>query len=546
MVPNFGESVYNSHNDDYLFNPELQNDYGYGNYEIDVQIERHTTYVNDMPAPHNTSTSQFTAFAPPQLGAPLPLFEGGEFFGDDLFLHGNYAPLNQVVVDPSLDKSYSLLQSNIAVSEHEQPLLEHFIHNVLPQIYPIQEAYGKGGLRAQAVLSALETNKCYLHCCLSVASIHLKTTEGFVGEQIDNDIMRHRYEAISQLCQALGEDEKLQEILDATLAMIFFHCAVGTGDNDVLPDIHWSDHFQAASNLIIKLGLPNAVAQETNGSTCPFSMSMASWIDILGATMVGKTPQFAHEYRSKYLGQTMSGLRELMGCDDKIMYLISEIACLDSLKAEGRISSMDVCCHVQLLGQQLESTEPHDATLESPYDHETKALRPEILTKTISHIFRLAARIYLRSLVPNFDRTEESNEMLVAEVTDALQFIPAGPYGYDRSLVWPLLMTGVFSSPTSPFRAVLASRTEALGVQGSLGSFGRMYRLLQEVWQTSGDSSIGFSQVSPEVGSYKSLTGSSLKRESSEPSLGADTMIMKQPVHWRYIMGKNNWNHLLI
>ncbi|CAG8923629.1 unnamed protein product [Penicillium salamii] len=521
-------------------------------YEVDVRTERQT-FVNDVPMRHDSSTSTFSAFAPPQLSAPMPTFAGDEWFGDEYFAQaGGYNGFNQdVAVDPTMDKTNSLLQSNIAVSEHDRPLLDHFIHNVLRQIFPVLEAHGKGNLRAKAILRALETNKCYLHCCLSVASIHLKTTEGLEGEQIDHDIMRHRYEAISQLCQALGEDINHEEILDATLAMIFFHCSVGPAD-DYLPDIPWFDHFQAASNLVTRLDLPTALIQDSYGALAtPFSMSLTSWIDILGATMVGKTPQFAHQYRSKYLSQTMSGLRELMGCDDKVMYLISEITCLDSLKSEGRIDGMAVCCHVQLLGQQLKSTEPADPTLESPYHPATGAIQPEILTKTISHIFRLAARIYLCSLVPGFDRSQESNESLIAAVTNALQFIPAGPYGYDRSLVWPLLMTGVFSGPSSPFRAVLANRTAALGDYGDLGSFGRMYRLLQEVWRMT-DDPISSSQVSPGDKSHNSsLTSPISKLEGSESPSGAGaTMggreIKRQQAHWRDIMKRNNWNYLLI
>lgn len=521
-------------------------------YEVDVRTERQT-FINDVPMRHDSSTSTFSAFAPPQLSAPMPTFAGDEWFRDEYFAQAStFDGINQATVNPSIDQSYAMLQSNVAVSEHDRPLLDHFIHNVLRQIFPVVEAHQKGHLRAQSILRALETNKCYLHCCLSIAAIHLKTTEGLVGEQIDHDIMRHRYEAISQLCQALGDDVDHGEILDATLAMIFFHCAVGPSD-DYLPDIPWFDHFQAASNLVIRLGLPSATVEDSNGQIVPpFSMSLTSWIDILGSTMVGKTPQFAHQYRSKHLGGASSGLRELMGCDDRIMYLISEIACLDSLKNDGRIDDLAVCSHVQALGQQLEYTEPADPTLESPFSPATGTIRPEVLTKTMSHIFRLAARIYLCSIVPGFDRNQASNESLIAAVTNALQFIPAGPHGYDRSLVWPLLMTGLYSGPSSPFRSVIADRVDAMGDHGDLGSFGRMYRLLQEVWRLTDDPIIS-SQVSPtgENPYNSSLTSPISRLDSSKSSSGAGaTMggreIKRQQVHWRDIMKRNNWHYLLI
>ncbi|OQE30288.1 hypothetical protein PENFLA_c003G08530 [Penicillium flavigenum] len=520
-------------------------------YEVDVRTERQT-FINDVPMRHDSSTSTFSAFAPPQLSAPMPTFAGDEWFGDEYFAQASaFNGANPGVINPSYDHTHALLQSNIAVSDHDRPLLDHFIHNVLRQIFPVLEAHQKGHLRAQSILRALETNRCYLHCCLSVAAIHLKTTEGLVGEQIDHDIMRHRYEAISQLCQALGDDVNHDEILDATLAMIFFHCAVGPSD-DYLPDIPWFDHFQAASNLVNRLELPTTIIQDPNGYPVPpFSMSLTSWIDILGSTMVGKTPEFAHQYRSKHLGGTSSGLRELMGCDDRIMYLISEIACLDSLKNEGRIDDLAVCTHVKALREQLEYTKPADNTLENPFSPATGAIRPDALTKTMSHIFRTAAQIYLCSIVPGFDRKQANFEGLIAAVTDALQFIPAGPHGYDRSLVWPLLMTGVFAGPSSPFRSVVADRAAALGDHGDLGSFGRMYRLLQEVWRLT-DDPCNSSQVPAGDNSYNSSLTSPISRldNSNSPSGAGATMggreIKKQQVHWRDIMKRNNWHYLLI
>ncbi|KAF9890869.1 hypothetical protein FE257_005445 [Aspergillus nanangensis] len=528
----------------HMSNPALpQPVYGpYGPYEIDVKTERQT-YINDVPLRHDSTSSTFSTFAPPQLNAPLPTFPGEEFFHEDYFPQpaGALPGIDPALADQSLAQTYAMLQANIPVSDHDRPLLDHFIHNVLRMIFPVLEAHQRGHIRAQAILQALETNKCYLHCCLSVAAIHLKTTEGFVGEQIDHDIMRHRFDAVSQLCLALGEDTQHEEILDATLAMIFFHCSVGPAD-DYLPDIPWFDHFQAASNLVNRLGLPNAVTTCGNQLMLPpFSMTLTSWIDILGSTIHGKTPEFAHTYRSKHLTGSSSGLRELMGCDDRVMYLISEITCLDALKGEGRVDEMSVCSHVSALGRQLEFTEPADQTLESPFCHATGILRPEILTKNMTNVFRIAARIYLCSLVPGFDRNQPSNLNLVTAVATAMHYIPAGQDGFDRSLVWPLLIAGVFSAPSSPFRTVLADRAAALGDHAELGSFGRMYRVLQEVWRVSDDPVDTFCTVKE-----NSESVSPVKVEgSASPQPNGDEWVQPQ-IHWRDVLKQNGWNYLLI
>lgn len=520
----------------------------YTPYEVDVKTERQT-FVNDVPLRHDSSISTFSAMGPPQLHATLPTFPAEEWFQEEYFDSSrDYAPMDPALAGQGVGQSYASLHANIPVDDYDRPLLNHFVENVLRMIFPILEAHQRGSARARAVLQSLETNKSYFHCCLSVAAIHLKTTSGLNGEQIDHDIMRHRYEAISQLCQALNSDSDHEQILDATLAMIFFHCSVGAPD-DYLPDIPWSDHFQAVSNLVTKLDLTNMMVPCGNGYMLPpFSMSLTSWIDILGSTMLGKTPQFAHSYRNKHLSGASSGLRELMGCDDRVMYLISEIACLESLKNEGRIDSITVCTHVSALGRQLEYTEPANSALESPYSATTGAIRPEVLTNNMTALFRLAARVYLCSLVPGTDRNHSSICNLIDAIADTLSYIPAGPGGFDRSLVWPILIAGAYSLPSSSFRQVLADRVIAMEDLADLGSFGRMYQLLNEFWRLTDDFvESPTTKHDPLSKTTYDATDARADTTLSQPLLSPGMReIKKQQVHWRDIMNRNGWRYLLI
>jgi hypothetical protein len=518
-------------------------------YEVDVRTERQT-FVNDVPLRHDSSVSTFNAMGPPQLHATLPTFPSDEWFQEEYFESSRqFSQQNTVQGNPGAGQyQSSSLQANIPVNDYDRPLLDHFVDNVLRMIFPILEVHQRGSARARSVLQSLETNKSYFHCCLSVAAIHLKTTSRLSGEQIDHDIMRHRYEAISELCQALNKDADHEHILDATLAMIFFHCSVGVPD-DYLPDIPWNDHFQAASNLVTKLDLTNQLIPcGPMHMVPPFSMSLTTWIDILGATMLGKTPQFAHSYRAKHLSGTSSGLRELMGCDDRIMYLISEVACLESLQMEGRIDAAAVHTHVSALIGQLEYTEDADTTLVSPYSTGTGAIRPDALTKTMTAIFRIAAHIYLCSLLPGADRNQTKIINLVNALTDAMAYVPSGPFGFDRSLVWPLLIAGAFSTPSSPFRQVLDDRVAALGDLAALGSMGRMYQLLSEYWRLSDDPvspsyPSGQNEVEAEYQSSEMRQDAGHSVPLSSPGMRE---IKKQQVHWRDVMNRNGWRYLLI
>lgn len=402
--------------------------------------------------------------------------------------------------------------SYVSPDENDQRLLDHFVENVLPIIFPILDLNLNGAARRDVILPALANNECYRNCCLSIAALHLKATQGLQGEWIDQDITRHRYATISGLCQELEKDTNHLQILEATIGMILFQCSVGTS-NDNLPDIPWHQHFQAVASLVNKLDLPRYLQPLSESIHPPPSvnMTLTAWIDILGATMIGRAPQFADSYREKHLSNGQSGLRELMGCDDRVMYLISEIACLEALKNDGMLSDMDLCEHVKSLAYQIDLTEPtieeQMASPPVPIISASGHLDTRQLMRTTTDAFRYAARIYLCSLVPGFDRQQPQVKELLNKLTYCLESIPAGPEGFDRSIVWVYLIGGSVATSGSFFKRFFQNRCDALGDAARYGSFGRMQKLLESLWE---------------------------QRES-----GLETT-------WREVMQNNEWDFLLI
>jgi hypothetical protein len=164
------------------------------------------------------------------------------------------------------------------------------------------------------------------------------------------------------------------------------------------------------------------------------------------------------------------------------------------------MDEIQLCAHIKLLGDQLSLSEPPPGTVANAYSS-SGAIRPKQLSKNMTAVFRLAARIYLCSLVPDFDRTQPSISNLVKALSDAMEFIPAGPDGFDRSL------------PNSPFRAMFEGRASRLGEASEFGSFGRIKELLKDVWQINDDA---------------------LAKGD------------KQNVHWRDVMRQKGWDFLLI
>jgi hypothetical protein len=454
----------------------------YSPYEIDVKTERQM-FVNDIPTRRESTISTFSTYhPPPPPEAMLPSFPlDSEWEGvyDDRRPSLAEEALNTNFFDFSHGSPSAIRQVAIELDEGDQRLLDHFIADVLPTVFPILETNQHGSARTDYVLPALQSNKCYLHCCLSIAAQHCKATMNIQGEQIDNDIMRHRYATISELCEALNRDTNHSEILEATLGMILFQCSVGRSD-DSLPDIPWHQHFQAAISLVQKLELNRMVSESHD--LMSFNMTLTAWIDILGSTIQGRAPTFAHTYREKHLSTTNSslGLRELMGCEDRVLYLISEIACLEALKKDG-MDDIQLCQHVHALGDQIGLTEIGDPGPKIPFNA-NGVLSPKQLSKNITAAFRIAARIYLCSLVPGFTPSQASCVGLVSKLTQTLEFIPSGQSGFDRSLVWVYLIGGSVSTANSSFRSFFEERLQGLGDLANMGSFGRVSSLLTEVW----------------------------------------------------------------
>lgn len=517
----------------------------YTPYEIDVKTERQM-FVDDVPTLHESTTSTFSTYTTPPppgtvLSSGFPL-EGGEWTEQ---IHTERREslteetLNCNFFDFAHGSSMDTRQVAIELDEGDQRLLDHFIQFVLPTIFPILESNQHGSVGSDLILPALQSNKGYLHCCLSIAAQHYKAMVTSQSEEVDNDfmqqidsdIMRHRYSTISSLCDALNRDEDHQQILEAALGLIFFQCCVGRFD-DALPDIAWHQHFQAAISLVQKLDLPHRVSDEHHPlSQTPFNMTLTSWIDILGATMLGRAPTFAHTYREKHLSQVNHtlGLRELMGCEDRVMYLISEIACLEALKRDG-MNDMTLCQHVHVLGEQIGFTEMGETGPKMPFNA-NGTLSPKQLSKNMTQAFRLTARIYLCSLVPGFSPSQPSCINLIERLTTVLQHIPSGPGGFDRSLVWVYLLGGSMSGVGSSFRTFFEDRVSQLGEQADYGSFGRVACLLREVWVRNDELVCSPSTAADAAAGIK----------PEEPVQQG-----QQYVHWRDVMQMKGWDFLLI
>lgn len=366
------------------------------------------------------------------------------------------------------------------IKDHERPLLDHFINSVSKQIFPVWDITQNIDPGMSVIVRILENHTSFVHCCLSVSAMHQKAIGVLPANQADTTIMDQRSLAVKQLCESLERNEQYDQVLESNLAMILFPCSVGSS-HETVTDIAWHEHFSIAHGLIETLDLVKTI-QTGDQITHPnefFNMTIAAWIDILGATMRGCSPMLASVWRELNIGHRDIGLSTIMGCSDTVMFLISEIACLEEKKAEGMEEVM-LCGYIEALGNQF--TKIEQSLPDGPFDETSPFGASEQIVANITNVFRIAARIYLCSLVPGL--TTESDVMigLVTAFTKAVDLIPAGEFGLDRVLAWPLLMAGSQSTLVSPFREMLEDRFSLLNAGTCQGSLARVRDILYSLW----------------------------------------------------------------
>ncbi|KAF3934112.1 hypothetical protein ABW19_dt0209288 [Dactylella cylindrospora] len=486
------------------------------------------SFLNTMaPVPRRDSMASFCGTQPRKdssfTGAVLPSMPAEVYPPSDL----PTPPLHPAVILPSqnqtpgediVDFNYvdfnscpeSVPINHVVEDDQDQQLLNHFVLNVLPMIFPILDLsvpYSQNNF----IAPALGSNPAYLHSCLAVAAMHIKATEQNIDTAaVDEDIMRHRKSTVEKLCEAMSLSIDPMQPLEAILSVIALRAFVASV-HDSLPDVPWHQHFDAAITMIGQMNLTSQFQELTLTSpSAAFNVTLAAWIDILGSTMQGQFPTLAHEYCQNFKEGKSAGLKEMMGCDDKVMYLISEITCLEYHKLFENLPDSTLLEHITSLSASITSTEtefdPVAAAQTGPMD-------PNVLSGLITAAYRYAARIYLTTLVPAYENIPFNHNVpavieLVDKLTTVLELIPSGEDGFDRCLSWVYLIGGSVATPGSGFRTLLQTRFETLPQEHRFGSFADMYELVNCVWREA-----------DAAGTY---------------------------VPWRDVMKANNWDLLLL
>lgn len=462
-------------------------------------------FVNDVES-RRDSTISTTCFKPLPASEDQPFMDNWvqeetyehrqELLVDDQIDFGVFDFSTPAIASVMLPSQPAIIPHPVKVERRDEYLLHHFQTVVAPMVFPMLKLNDSHQPHTDLLITPLKSNQAYYHAALSYAAVHIKATHVFVTPELEEDLLRHVQETVKVITGWLSGPTNCSQIAEATLAMIYLRGLVGGPDQDGC-ELPWLSHFQAAKDALARMDVQEA------GQTLP----IAAWVDILGSTMTGSKPTYSDMYRENNVANTPLGLSRFAGCDDSILYLISEIACLESYKQENTIDDITLCFHIKSLGDHISANEISATPPANVYTAHGSVDGIQ-LAANMSHVYRIAARIYLCSLLPDFDPSQSNVQNLVDSLADALSFIPAGINGFDRSLVWPLLIAGSVARADSSLRNALVKRAELLEIMAGTGAFGRMRTVLSEVWKIN--------------------DGQSAK------------------VHWRDVMKTHNWEFLLI
>ena len=379
-------------------------------------------------------------------------------------------------------------------ADADDALLRHLVSNIIPLIFPMLRA-GQNCVSWREYIIPAEG--CYLNFCLSIANQHRYTVREY--RHGDGDLLRRRDEAISAVRNSLQREALRPQSLQTALAVIYFQRLVQPLRGS-LSHIAWREHLKfAVWSAQQQLYLPN-LASELH-----WSIALAAWADIIGSAIQGIAPVLVIMDRERLcsLSSWPCKIRQLTGCADSVMYLIADIACLESKKREGDLKECQLRKQISCIAEQI----THAYLPVGRHD----ILDPPELSRYITAAFKYAAHIYLHTLNPGFSPHEQGCVGLVSSLTSTLEQIPAGAAGYDRGLMWVYLICGSVSVTSSPFRVFFETRVSQLGNESFRGSFGYLYCLLNEVWKR-------------------------IDRQGAK----------QRYVCWRRVMAENGWNFSMI
>ncbi|KAA8913762.1 fungal-specific transcription factor domain-containing protein [Sphaerosporella brunnea] len=417
-------------------------------------------------------------------------------------------------------------------TEVEVDLLKHYIWDVCSYTYRGLNSKNLTNLVRSVLIPRCQVNKSFLYGCINgglshLASIARARHQPWEVERLE--VLMAKYKVLTY--KTLREQFASNEPMDQVLATIL--CVLNWEINSAHSE--WEIHLKPAVECIQALGYLENPTQ-TRGSH--FQTARVVSLDIMAACTRGVPPllwQTYHRFLSKPQPErSRLLLKNMMGCADEVMFLLSATLCLEYQFKSGCLSDKQrdhwarkidrqlLECHPArflptvaavrenrdeemsdtsssassstsssleasdsvLQSSSLQTSQTSDPlNLKSPRNVAAMAVDPSPISRlpheAITAAFVLATRIHLWSMKFGFHPHVELFRSLLDELISVVSTIPSGTMGCDRLIVWPLLVGGSMAE-THDDRAFFANRVPHLEPHVVMSAAEKIFR---EVWR---------------------------------------------------------------
>ncbi|KAF3938756.1 hypothetical protein ABW19_dt0200371 [Dactylella cylindrospora] len=184
------------------------------------------------------------------------------------------------------------------------------------------------------IVPMFKDNKSFLHGCLSSTALHLTGTNVSEAQRkgLVTEVYRHRQKSLKSLKEQVAHsDDTSQRIKIAATVCALISFEVFSRRTD------WQVHVKAATDCVILLNWCNV--QPTHPGQW-FIYSRILWLDILSSVTTGIPPVFSRFFHDwlflpPEVRNRVNRLVVMTGCEDSVLYLISEITCLEHWKFQN-------------------------------------------------------------------------------------------------------------------------------------------------------------------------------------------------------------------
>ncbi|TGO40574.1 hypothetical protein BHYA_0035g00480 [Botrytis hyacinthi] len=480
--------------------------------------------VPKSPKSHSTNTSATTKIAKK---------------GDDLPSVENVASVSAPPIEMDDDKPIEPKSPLFPkwIEDQEASLMMHYLDHVFFiqfRFHTPSLSSGRGWL-----LSLLTKTKPLYHAALSLSAFHrqsllLEQESGQAEIDYLHELQHHYDLALKGLQDFIQTNNKNAseqgafdgniQILACMIQLISFELFNGGVSN-------WQVHLRAASELILVLhevsngsipgpetlltssqcfnipgaGSPESILSESlvsrDSAALDFFTGAIIWMDALACVSTGSHPWLS-EFHNRLLSAKRPGssksdhkiqLASIMGCENWVMIMISEIAWLGTWRRKHESDStidfkQQLIFTEQNIRGRLESK--NSKTLE-----ELHALRsihrgtpPFYVTELynkhtillITHIFACASLIYLQMVITD-NLLPEDVDMMLHNTINAMRMIP-NPQMF-RGLVWPLSVAGCLASSKQDQEFFRETSRGAVTDSRSFGNSSSAFKILEKSWE---------------------------------------------------------------